>query len=54
MNKEFLIKKMKECNQFDNQTIYEHCLAVKDIFIDLFNKDFKEYKLPNWFIDNFD
>ena len=44
---------MQECNQFDSQTVYEHGLSVQSVFIDLYNKDFKDYPIPNWLINNF-
>lgn len=49
-----LIQAMQNCQQFDNQTVYEHCLSVQSIFKDLYNKEFKNYKIPEWFIENFD
>lgn len=50
----YLIQAMQNCQQFDNQTVYEHCLFVQSIFKDLYNKEFKNYKIPEWFIENFD
>lgn len=32
MNKEYLISMMKNCKQFENQSVYDHCVSVQDIF----------------------
>ena len=53
MTKESLIDAMKNCKQFDNQTVYEHGQAVQNIFIDLYNQNYKNYLVPDWFKDNF-
>lgn len=45
---------MQECNQFDNQTVYEHGLSVQSVFISLYNKNFESYLIPDWFINNFE
>lgn len=51
MNKDYLISMMKNCPQFNNQTVYEHCLSVQSIFIETFNN--KNDLLPKWFLENF-
>mgnify|MGYP000947348306 CR=1 FL=1 len=43
---------MKETKQFDNQSVYEHCISVKENLIKVLDaldsKQF-DYKLPSWF-----
>ncbi len=43
---------MKETKQFDDQSVYEHCVSVKDHLIkvlDALDSKKLDYKLPSWF-----
>lgn len=45
---------MKNCNQTDTQTVYEHGLSVWKYTQKILNKEWDELNIPEWFKSNFD
>lgn len=45
---------MKNCNQTDTQTVYEHGLSVWEYTQKILNKEWDDLIIPDWFQYNFD